>query len=106
MRERQPKIPAPVTLGSAVAFGSRSILRRHFVKSCVVAVLGLLALTSVAPVMAAGQVIHLSVDASKPGATINRNIFGQFAENLGHDVVTDSARVGDGRVGTDPDAFV
>src|SRR5665213_2560024 len=84
MRERQPKIPAPVTLGSAVAFGSRSILRRHFVKSCVVAVLGLLALTSVAPVMAAGQVIHLSVDASKPGATINRNILGQFAENLGH----------------------
>jgi alpha-L-arabinofuranosidase len=28
--------------------------------------------------------IHLSIDASKPGAKIDRNIFGQFAENLGH----------------------
>ncbi len=28
--------------------------------------------------------VHLSVDASKSGATISRNLFGQFAENLGH----------------------
>jgi alpha-N-arabinofuranosidase len=28
--------------------------------------------------------IHLSIDASKPGPKIDRNIFGQFAENLGH----------------------
>ena len=28
--------------------------------------------------------IHLTVDASKPGSKIDRNIFGQFAENLGH----------------------
>jgi alpha-N-arabinofuranosidase len=28
--------------------------------------------------------IHLSVDVSKSGPKINRNIFGQFAENLGH----------------------
>ena len=34
--------------------------------------------------MAADNVIHLSVDASKPGPKIDRNIFGQFAENLGH----------------------
>jgi len=34
--------------------------------------------------MAADDVIHLSVDASKPGSKIDRNIFGQFAENLGH----------------------
>jgi len=34
--------------------------------------------------MAAADRIHLSVDVSKPGPTINRNIFGQFAENLGH----------------------
>jgi len=27
---------------------------------------------------------HLSIDASKPGAKIDRNLFGQFAENLGH----------------------
>ncbi len=28
--------------------------------------------------------IHLYVDASKPGPKIDRNLFGQFAENLGH----------------------
>ena len=34
--------------------------------------------------MAADNIIHLTVDASKPGAKIDRNLFGQFAENLGH----------------------
>ena len=34
------------------------------------------------PALAADE-IHLSVDASKPGPKIDRNIFGQFAENLG-----------------------
>ena len=38
---------------------------------------------SVAPSMAQDSV-HLSLDASRPGVTINRNLFGQFAENLGH----------------------
>jgi alpha-N-arabinofuranosidase len=37
------------------------------------------------PALAADKV-ELSVDASKPGATINRDIFGQFAEHLGHGV--------------------
>src|SRR5215471_19386079 len=32
------------------------------------------------------QKIELSVDASKTGAKIDRNIFGQFAEHLGHGV--------------------
>jgi alpha-L-arabinofuranosidase len=48
----------------------------------VIARLGLLALASVGPLMAAENV-HLSVDASKLGPKIDRNIFGQFAENLG-----------------------
>src|SRR5678816_3892405 len=30
--------------------------------------------------------IKLSIDASKPGPKIDRNIFGQFAEHLGHGV--------------------
>jgi alpha-N-arabinofuranosidase len=30
------------------------------------------------------QNVHLSIDASKTGAKIDRNLFGQFAENLGH----------------------
>lgn len=36
-----------------------------------------------APLLAA-QSTHLSIDASRPGAKIDRNLFGQFAENLGH----------------------
>jgi len=43
----------------------------------------LLLLTSSVPMVAAENV-HLSIDASKPGARIDRNLFGQFAENLGH----------------------
>ena len=35
------------------------------------------------PLMAA-DTAHLSIDVSKAGAKIDRNIFGQFAENLGH----------------------
>jgi len=32
------------------------------------------------------QKIELSVDTSKTGAKIDRNIFGQFAEHLGHGI--------------------
>ena len=46
--------------------------------------LALLAALSV-PLTAADKV-EISVDASKPGAKIDRNIFGQFAEHLGHGV--------------------
>ena len=42
-----------------------------------------LLLISSLPVRAADHV-HLSIDASKAGAKIDRNLFGQFAENLGH----------------------
>lgn len=45
-------------------------------------ILGLAAILSF-PALAADN-IHLSIDASKPGMRIDRNIFGQFAENLGH----------------------
>ena len=37
------------------------------------------------PTMAA-QKVELSIDASKTGAKIDRNIFGQFAEHLGHGI--------------------
>ena len=41
-------------------------------------------LLMVAPLGAsAADTIRLSIDASKPGSKIDRNIFGQFAENLG-----------------------
>jgi alpha-L-arabinofuranosidase len=35
------------------------------------------------PSAAAADVVALSIDVSKPGATIDRNLFGQFAEHLG-----------------------
>ena len=36
--------------------------------------------------LAAAQKVELSVDVSKAGAKIDRNIFGQFAEHLGHGI--------------------
>src|SRR6202035_5770529 len=42
-------------------------------------------MTVTAPMMAA-QKVELSIDASKTGAKIDRNIFGQFAEHLGHGI--------------------
>ena len=46
---------------------------------------GFIALALAVPGVAQEKV-HLSVDASKPGAKIDRNIFGQFAEHLGHGI--------------------
>jgi alpha-L-arabinofuranosidase len=34
----------------------------------------------------AAEKVEVTVDVSKPGATIDRNIFGQFAEHLGHGI--------------------
>ncbi|HZL51240.1 MAG TPA: alpha-L-arabinofuranosidase C-terminal domain-containing protein [Terracidiphilus sp.] len=45
--------------------------------------LGLMAAMVSSPNMS-GQDVHVSIDASKGGARIDHNIFGQFAENLGH----------------------
>src|SRR5260221_5556313 len=47
--------------------------------------LTLLVVASAVPV-ATAQKIQLSVDVSKPGPKIDRNLFGQFAEHLGHGV--------------------
>jgi len=50
----------------------------------------LVCITLGSPYVAAQKValskVELSVDGSKPGAKIDRNIFGQFAEHLGHGV--------------------
>jgi alpha-N-arabinofuranosidase len=45
----------------------------------------LIVIALTAPAMAAEKV-QLSVDTSKTGAKIDRNIFGQFAEHLGHGI--------------------
>jgi alpha-N-arabinofuranosidase len=47
--------------------------------------LTLLVVGITAPIMAA-QKVELSIDVSKTGARIDRNLFGQFAEHLGHGV--------------------
>src|ERR1700751_3501418 len=39
----------------------------------------------ITPIMTA-QKVELSIDTSKTGAKIDRNIFGQFAEHLGHGI--------------------
>jgi alpha-N-arabinofuranosidase len=45
-----------------------------------------LALVAALHIPLSAQKIEMSVDASKPGAKIDRNLFGQFAEHLGHGV--------------------
>ena len=47
--------------------------------------LSLLLLLSTGSLMGAENA-HFSIDASKSGAKIDRNLFGQFAENLGRGV--------------------
>ncbi len=46
----------------------------------------ILTVMAVAAPTVSAQKIELSVDASKAGAKIDRNIFGQFAEHLGHGI--------------------
>ena len=38
------------------------------------------------PLATAAEKVEVSIDASKAGAQIDRNIFGQFAEHLGHGI--------------------
>jgi len=54
--------------------------------------LTLIVVAITAPMMAA-QRVELSTDASKTGAKTDRNIFGQFAEHLGHGIY-EGIRVG------------
>jgi alpha-N-arabinofuranosidase len=55
------------------------------VRRALLFVFGLMAIVAAAP-FAGAQKVELSIDASKAGAKIDRNIFGQFAEHLGHGV--------------------
>jgi len=48
-------------------------------------VLALAGATLIAPA-ATAETVALSIDTSKPGAKLDRNLFGQFAEHLGHGV--------------------
>ena len=56
-----------------------------FRKVALIVILNSIILFTNLPVLGQDRV-HLSVDTSKPGPKIDRNIFGQFAEHLGHGV--------------------
>lgn len=45
-----------------------------------------LSLAIISPALAQGEPSTLRIEADKPGATINRNLFGQFVEHLGNGV--------------------
>jgi alpha-N-arabinofuranosidase len=62
--------------GAAIYSGNRKLLGCAFI---------LIAVASAAPV-AIAQTVEFSVDVSKAGVKIDRNIFGQFAEHLGHGI--------------------
>ena len=64
---------------AALSHSSASLIRAFL------AGLILIAINAAAP-MARAQKVELSVDASKAGARIDRNLFGQFAEHLGHGI--------------------
>jgi len=58
-----------------------------FIKSnCLVRLLFAGFLCGLVSLSTSAQTIQLSIDASKTGAQINRNLFGQFAEHLGHGI--------------------
>ena len=63
----------------------RVIGGRGWVRPAHVLLVAIVLAAAVVPARAAGQ-IDVVVDASKTGAKIDRNIFGQFAEHLGHGV--------------------
>ncbi len=45
-----------------------------------------LIVTAITPPIVAAQKVELSIDPSKAGVKIDRNLFGQFAEHLGHGI--------------------
>ena len=72
--------------------GRRSVLRGKVLLHtdasafhAVLLVFALMSMSAAAP-FAKAQTVELKVDTSSAGAKINRNIFGQFAEHLGHGV--------------------
>jgi hypothetical protein len=69
------------TISSRVLGPKVSIPRRRAVIFAFI----LIAISAGVPA-ADAQWVQLSVDVSKAGAKIDRNIFGQFAEHLGHGV--------------------
>ena len=62
--------------------------------------LTLIGMAIIGPASAAQGVVELSVDVSKTGAKIDRNIFGQFAEHLGHGIYDGTDQAGASQTNT------
>src|SRR5579859_625525 len=56
------------------------VMQKHLI------ILVLIGMALTAPARAAEKKVEITVDVSKTGAKIDRNIFGQFAEHLGHGI--------------------
>jgi alpha-N-arabinofuranosidase len=72
-------------MDSAIAYMSELLSAGRYRFSFFILTFTLVFASLTAPAMAADKVV-LSVDPSKTGAKIDRNIFGQFAEHLGHGI--------------------
>jgi alpha-L-arabinofuranosidase len=72
-------------MDSAIAYMSELLSASRYRFSFFILTFTLVFASLTAPAMAADKVV-LSVDPSKTGAKIDRNIFGQFAEHLGHGI--------------------
>ena len=58
----------------------------HIVRPLLISIALVAALTVPLTATDKADKVELSIDASKPGAKIDRNLFGQFAEHLGHGI--------------------
>lgn len=85
MRFASLEIAAYHMYGNPSRFRSQRSLRHCLFTRTLVFVLVLGAAAAFAPFICA-QTVQLSIDASKAGPKIDRNIFGQFAEHLGHGI--------------------
>ena len=83
-RQSQSIVPHPELQPDTLTFILPS-QRTSLLMRSLLAGFTLIVMAITAPMVAA-QKVELSVDASKTGAKIDRNIFGQFAEHLGHGV--------------------
>jgi len=66
-------------------FQERSVIKPGLAMRSLLVSFVLAAMSLTGPAIVA-QKVELSIDVSKAGAKINRNIFGQFAEHLGHGI--------------------
>ena len=73
-------------LNSFLSAAFARLLRTVLISAPSSRVITILAAAALSVPVLAAQKVELSIDASKTGAKIDRNIFGQFAEHLGHGI--------------------